>query len=187
MILALRSPCGRHRAALIGYVDRRALGSATAAALSHLDRCRACEEELSGIALAIAALRRLPREVDLEEPAADAWPRLRARIQRPFDTWHWRATLGGIVSSTLLVAVFVAPVALGELGPAAGTPPWVRWEMRVEAVYLANSREGDLPRTHRIQSGGGSLPRDYSYEIRQVRKEVLPAKPTVRPPETIGS
>lgn len=188
MILAFRNPCGRHRAALIDFVDRRELGSATAAALSHLDHCRTCEEELSAIALTIAALRRWRREVEGEEPAADAWLRLRARIQRPIDPWAWRSTLGGLVGSTLLVAVFVAPIALDGLGPAAGgPPPWVRWEMQLEAAYAANSREGDLPRTPRIQSGGGSLPRDYSYEIRQIRKEVLPAKSTVRPPETIGS
>ncbi|HEV8489604.1 MAG TPA: hypothetical protein VGQ58_07450 [Candidatus Limnocylindrales bacterium] len=187
MILAFRNPCGRHRAALIDFVDRRELGSATAAALSHLDRCRACEEELSAIALTIAALRRLRRDVDGEEPAADAWLRLRARIQRPINPWAWRATLGGLVGSTLLVAVFVAPMTFGDVGRTAGPPPWVRWEMQIEAAYLASGRESGLPRTPRIQSGGGSFPRDYPDEIRQIRKEVPKAKPTIRPPESIGS
>jgi hypothetical protein len=186
MILTFRNPCGRHRATLIDFVDRRELGSATAAALSHLDRCRTCEEELSAIALTIAALRRLHREVDGEEPAADAWLRLRERVQRPINPWAWRASLGGLVSSTLLVAIFVAPVALGELGRTVG-PSWLRWEIQMEAAYLASGLASGLPREPRIQSGGGSLPRDYSYEIRQVRKEVLTAKPYVRPPESIGS
>jgi hypothetical protein len=57
----------------------------------------------------------------------------------------------------------------------------------MEAAYLASGLASGLPREPRIQSGGGSLPRDYSYEIRQVRKEVLTAKPYVRPPESIGS
>jgi hypothetical protein len=188
VILAFRIPCGTHRAALIDFVDRRALGSATAAALSHLDRCRACEEELAGIALAIAALRRLHREVDGEEPAADAWLRLRARIQRPIDPWPWRATLGGLVGSVMLVAVFVGPMALGG-GHADGASlsPWLLREIRVEAGYLAAIRAGDLPPTPRAQRGSGSIPRNFPAEIREIRKEVLAAKPTNRPPEATRS
>lgn len=188
MILALRNPCGTHRAALIDFVDRRALGSATAAALSHLDRCRACEEELSGIALAIAALRRLHREVDGEEPAADAWLRLRARIQRPIDPWPWRATLGGLVGSVMLVAVVVGPIALGGRDiDRASLSPWLLRETRVEVGYLAASRAGDLPPTPRALRGSGSIPRTFPEEIREVRKEVLAAKPTTRPPEAVRS
>jgi hypothetical protein len=188
MILGFRSPCDMHRGALIDFVDRRELGSATAAALSHLDRCRACEEELSAIALAIAALRRLHREVVGEEPAADAWLRLRARIQRPIDPWRWRASLGGLAGSALLVAVLVGPIAIGGREPVnPSLSPWLLQQSRIEATYLASIRESGLPRTPRFQSGGGGLPRDYPYEIRQIRKEVLPAKPTVRPPESIGS
>lgn len=188
MILAFRNPCGTHRAALIDFVDRRALGSATAAALSHLDRCRACEEELSGIALAITALRRLHREVDGEEPAADAWPRLRARIQRPIDPWRWRSTLGGLAGSALLVAVLVGPVTLGgRHADRASLSPWLIRESRVEAGYLAAIRVGDLPPTPRARRGSGSIPRNFPNEIRDVRKEVLAAKPSNRPPEATRS
>jgi hypothetical protein len=188
MNLSLRNPCGTHRAALIDFVDRRALGSATAAALSHLDRCRACEEELSGIALAIAALRRLHREVDGEEPAADAWLRLRARVQRPIDPWRWRASLGGLAGSLMLVAVLVGPMALGGRDLDRSTlSPWLLRETRVEAGYLAAIQAGDLPPTPRAWRGSGSIPRNYPDEIREVRKEVLTAKPSVRPPEAIRS
>jgi hypothetical protein len=188
MILAFGNPCGTHRAALIDFVDRRALGSATAAALSHLDRCRACEEELSGIALAIAALRRLHREVEGEEPAADAWLRLRARVQRPIDPWRWRATLGGLASSVMLVAVLVGPTALGGRDlETASQEPWLQQETRVEALYLAAIRAGDLPPTPRAVRGSGSIPRNYPDEIREVRKEVLAAKLNSRPPQAIRS
>ncbi len=191
MSLAFRSPCGTHRAALTDFLDRRALGSATAAALSHLDRCHACEEELSGIALAIAALRRLHREVDGEEPAADAWLRLRTRVLRPIDPWPWRATLGGLVGSVMLVAIFVGPLALGGRGPdRASLSPWLLRESRIEASYLASIQTGDLPpspRASRVVGSGVGVLRTYPPEIRQVRKEVPAAKPTGRPPQATRS
>jgi hypothetical protein len=188
MSLTFRNPCGTYRAALVDFVDQRALGSATAAALSHLDRCRACEEELSGIALAIAALRRVHREVDGEEPAADAWLRLRARVQRRSDPWHWRATLGGLAGSMMLVAVLVGPIALGGRDLDRTTlSPWLLRETRVEAGYLAAIQAGDLPPTPRTWRGSGSIPRNYPEEIREIRKEVLAARPINRPPEAIRS
>ena len=43
MIGAFRTSCVRHREALVDFVDRREMGPGTAAALTHLDHCRACE------------------------------------------------------------------------------------------------------------------------------------------------
>jgi hypothetical protein len=85
------------------------------------------------------------------------------------------------------VAVLAVPVLLGTHGPRVNEGSWLRDELRIEAAFMASSREGDLPRTPRVQAGVRLLPRDYVYEIRQVRKEVLPAKPSVRLPASIGS
>jgi len=184
VIIAFRRPCTAHQAALIDFVDRRELGSATSAALGHLDRCRSCEEDLAGIALAIAALRRLHRGVDTLEPPADAWLRLRSRIQRRGDPWRWRATLGGLTVSTLLVAVLVAPISFGRQGSGRlPQPSWLATELQLEATYLANVRSGDLPPGPQLIRGG--IPQNYPEEIREVRKEVASAKPVRRPAKPI--
>ncbi len=187
MILALRRPCAGHRAALVDFVDRRELRPATAAALAHLDRCPACEADLSRIALAIAALRRLHREVAVAEPPADAWLRLRARIQRPVDPWRWRATVGGLVMRTLLVAVVVGPQTLVRpvAEPQGPMPPGLLGDLRAETVYLTNARAGDLPPAPRVIRDATGVPVSYPAEIREYRKEVDSTKPSGRPPEPI--
>jgi len=183
MILAFRRRCADHRAALIDFVDRGARSAATPAALAHLDRCRECEHELVRIALTIAALRRL-RPARTEEPAADAWERLRARIQRPVERWRWRATLGGLVTSTLLVGVAVAPIVIGQpMPPRAAVVESQRAAVAAERAYLVNARTGDLPPTP--QATGGGVPRTYPPEIQEIRKEVPPVQPSRRPPEPI--
>jgi hypothetical protein len=185
MIVAFRRPCVDHRAALVDFVDRRALGPATAAALGHLDRCRACEQELSGIALAIAGLRRLHRDVEGIEPPADAWLRLRSRIQRRGDPWRWRTTLASLTASTLLVGVIAAPISFGtSSGEDLPQPPWLTHEIQVEAEYLAAIYAGVLPPASRPEKVGG-IPQNYPQEIAEVRKEVASAKPTGRPPKPI--
>jgi hypothetical protein len=185
MIVAFRRPCVDHRAALIDFVDRRELGPATAAALGHLDRCRTCEQELSGIALAIAGLRRLHRDVEAVEPPADAWLRLRSRIQRRGDPWRWRTTLSSLTASTLLVGVMVAPVSFGTgSGEHLPQPMWLTREIEIEADYLANVFTGELPPAAPPERASG-IPQNHPPEIRDVRKEVPSAKPTGRPPKAI--
>lgn len=184
MIVAFGSPCVRHREALIDFVDRRERGPGTAAALRHLDRCRACEEDLAGLVRTITSLRRIQRYVAVAEPRADAWLRLRERIRRPRQVWRWRTTLAGLTTSTLLVGVLVAPVSFGRHGPEhLPQPAWLTNAIQLEAQYLANARVGELPPPPR--ASGSGVPQNYPPEIREVRKEVPSAKPTWRPPKPI--
>lgn len=187
MILAFRRPCADHRSVLLDWVDRRATGPGMNAALAHLDRCRACEEEMAGAARAIVALRRMHDDLESVEPAADAWQRLRARVTRKRDPWPWRTTLGGLMTSAMLVAVLVMPVTIGTpaTGPHAPQMPIELRELRREAAYLASIRAGQLPPAPVETRDAGSIPHVYPEEIAVVRKEVPPPKPSGRPPEPI--
>jgi hypothetical protein len=122
MIFRRRSACAGHRAALLDFIDRRERGPGTDVALAHLDRCRHCETELSEIALAITALRRIRSEVQLAEPSRDAWERVRrVAVRRPAPPWRWRISLGATMVAAALAAVVVMPTAFGSL--AAPWPP----------------------------------------------------------------
>lgn len=187
MMLAIRRPCPDHRAALYAYVDRREIEPGTAAALHHLDHCRDCEQELADVALAVHALGRLRRELETLEPPGDAWLRLRDRVTRQTSPWRWRASLGGLATSSLLVAVLVLPTSLSGLPASAlgEAPPSPDVERRVEAEYLASIRTGTLPATPRVVHGGGSAMPMYPPEIAQVRKEVPAAPATGRSSQPI--
>jgi hypothetical protein len=187
VILAFRRPCADHRAVLLDFVDRRERTAATPAALAHLERCARCERELSEAALAIAGLRRLRAEVETAEPSSDAWLRLRTRIRRPVDPWPWRATLGGLATSALLVAVLVLPSTVGgpnTRGYGLDIPDSRDARLR-ESEYLASIRAGTLPPVPRAVRDGGSVPQNYPPEIANVRKEVTSAPPSVRSSEPI--
>lgn len=145
--------------------------------------------------LTITALRRLGAEAATLEPRADAWPRLRFRIE------SWRrpprvmSPIAGIAMSMAMVAVLVVPLRLdGVLGsaaspsvPAAGSPAGAL-DSRVEAEYINSVR-----RPERAAAGGprmlvataSSYPRIYPDNYRPTRKEVGPAEPGGRPPEAI--
>ncbi|MFL5679177.1 MAG: hypothetical protein ACJ77B_01095 [Chloroflexota bacterium] len=189
MILRFRRACDDHRAALLDFVDRRAVEPRTARALAHLDHCRDCERELSQIALALVALRRLRLDIESAEPASDGWDRLRARIQRrAVDPWRWRASVGGLAVSSMLVAVLLAPMSIGRPSIAQMAPPApgpaARAAARVEAAYLASIRAGTrAPETD--ESVDRSYPVNYPAEIREVRKEVDAASSSGRPPAAI--
>jgi hypothetical protein len=115
MIRARRSACAAHRAALLDFVDHRGRGPATEDALEHLDRCPACEGDLSEIALMVTALRRMQAEVLSIEPPRDAWEHVRSlAARRPVAPWRWRLTLGATVLGTALAAVTVMPTALRQ-------------------------------------------------------------------------
>lgn len=190
MMVALHRPCVAHRTALLDWIDRRANGPGTAAALAHLDRCRACEDELAGVALAIAALRRVGDDLVQAEPPPDAWLRLRTRISRRSDPWAWRASLGGLATSSMLVAVLVMPFTIGRpaTGPLAVDLPAALAERRAEAAYLAGIHVGSRPAERRYEPsapGGGSAWHLYPDEIAKVRKEVPPVRSSGRPPAPI--
>lgn len=186
MILAFRRPCAAHQGALLDWLDRRATGSATGPALDHLERCPTCEGVLAEVSLAIVALRRIEADAAAVEPPADAWLRLRERLGRPVDPWRWRASLGGLATSAMLVAVLVLPVTIGGPADAAQAPrlPGAIAQLQRESRYLASIRDGSLPPSPRLGWEAG-VPRIHPDEIAQVRKEVSSAKPTGRPPEPI--
>jgi hypothetical protein len=111
----LLSPCRRHRAALVDFVDRGEIEPRTRAALAHLDVCRTCEVELERTAQAITALRRLGLEAAMAEPSPDAWPRLRARVvSQPAGGMRWGSGLGATVVGMALVAAIGLPIALRQ-------------------------------------------------------------------------
>lgn len=194
-MIDLTRGCARHRPVLIDFVDRGDVRAETAAALAHLDRCMRCTEAIESTMLTIMALRRLGNDAADAEPAADAWPRLRVRIER----WPRRpaimSPLAGIAMSFAIVAVLVLPVRMGGtlLGPVA-TPPVTSGstvnvaDRRIEAAYIASVRQGSLTPDTSLQAAVdpvSSYPRIYPDNIRPTRKEVGPAEPTGRPPEAI--
>ena len=121
MITRMPRSCVVHRAALLDFVDGQPRTADTAAALSHLERCRACEDELAGIVRTVAALRRLGRAAATVEPPADAWTTLRERVRRPSPTaWRWRFSLGGLMMSTAAVAMMTLASVRG--GPMIAAP-----------------------------------------------------------------
>lgn len=82
MLTVRETACRAHRDVLLDFADGRVGTPQTSAALAHLDGCRACEDELSRVMLAIIGLRRIREEVSTAEPSRDAWAQLRSRIQR---------------------------------------------------------------------------------------------------------
>ena len=124
MITRMPRSCVVHRAALLDFVDGQARSTETAAALDHLERCRACEDELAGIVRTVAALRRMGRATAVAEVPADSWPRLRQRVTQPAPTlWRWRFSLGGVMMSTAAVALLTfASLRTGPL-PVQQQPP----------------------------------------------------------------
>ncbi|HET9347288.1 MAG TPA: hypothetical protein VFO05_16465 [Candidatus Limnocylindrales bacterium] len=194
-MIDLRGQCARHRSALLDFVDRGEIAPGTAQALAHLDRCGRCTDELESTVLTITALRRIGDDLARAEPAPDAWPRLRARLDR------WRparpaimSPVAGMVMSVAIVAVLVAPLQIGGAGapagdsngPSAAELTAMRQERRAEAAYLASIRQGTLPDTRPATAVSfGRIPARYPDDIRPERKEVSPAEPSGRPPEAI--
>jgi len=116
MITRMPRSCVAHRAALLDFVDGQPPTDASAAALSHLERCRACEEELAGIVRTVAALRRLGRLAAAAEPPAHAWPALRARVTRRADRWMPRFSIAGLAVSAALVVMISLPATISPGG-----------------------------------------------------------------------
>jgi hypothetical protein len=148
------STCRLHQPTLAALAEQRAAGPEGHAALEHVERCEACAKELGELMLTVVVLRRMGDEAASGEPPGpdDAWSRLRARIEQSGRrarqrAWQWRATVGGLATATLLVAVLVGPRAVrvtdntyGEVEPASFYRQTDRTETRQEQVRLNTLR-----------------------------------------------
>ena len=191
--MTLSRACGIHRPVLVDFIDRGESSPATAGALAHLDRCRRCTEELESTVLAITALRRIGEDARRVEPAADAWPRLRARLE----SWRPRrfgtlSPAAGAAMSVVAVVLLVASPTLGRPpigGPAAQVSPAeleaVVAQWRVEAAYIATTGSGSVSVEVATYPSSAGTPRIYPDGIRPERKEVDPPEPSGRPLEAI--
>jgi hypothetical protein len=151
---------------------------------AHLDRCDACLTTLQDLTLTVYALRRLGEVPDGASIGAAAWPRVRQRILRSRATaaavaWRWRTTLAGIAAGALVVAAVAAPLALHLPLGASGSEPvgYSERELdlfswRVEDIYIAGARSGDLPANSSPTVSLDGLPRRYPDGIVPVPKEV---------------
>jgi hypothetical protein len=146
-VIDLGRACNRHRDALLEFFDSGRIESGTGLALAHLDRCRRCTAELETTVLAITALRRWSDEIALAEPRADAWPRLRARIDR------WRpirsvlmSPLSGMAMSLAIVVGLVVPLSVRPDENPAATPSVIR-PVDAGALELSVDRSRPITRS----------------------------------------
>lgn len=200
-MIDISGSCRRHRPALLDFVDRGEIGPSTGDALGHLDRCDRCTADLESTMLTITALRRLGDDGAALKPSADAWPRLRARLDGWRRVrWSFASPRVGTVMSALLVALIVGPLQFGQAGIASSvaSPPPERGRVSVEerlaeAEYIA--RRGVFPAGSVSASTSSrpqvetddttSIPPRYPDNIKPERKEVTPARPSRHPPEAI--
>ncbi len=108
-----RRGCRAHRTALLEFARQRTGGSAVRRALDHVERCRACEDQLAATSLVLVGLRRLHEDVQRAEPATDGWTRLRARLATTRrEPSRLLSGLPGIVAAAGLCAALVGPNAI---------------------------------------------------------------------------
>jgi hypothetical protein len=112
MILG-RSTCRRQRDALAMLADPDRLGEPPDGLLEHIDGCSRCRLEAEAAVLTVHGLRRLAAETRAVSLNGSAWPRLRARLDRPREPrWRWRASLASLLVGSALVAGIAAPAAI---------------------------------------------------------------------------
>lgn len=194
--------CREHRPVLVALVEHGERGPSTAAALAHLETCAACEAEVTGLALTVAALRRagaayrrLPPPSTTARPVSSlsrgrvpaARPALHAQpgaAARPLG-WAWRLQLGGLAMASAIVAAVVLPHGgLPGTIPSTTTPaavpahapavrPWQAAELR-----LATSP--DPGSVAMVVPDADSVPPRYPDTLFRPWKEVAAADASVR-------
>jgi hypothetical protein len=120
MIRRRADACVTYRPALVDFVEHRALGPDSPAALDHLNRCARCEQDLSQVAQTVIALRRLGAHAAEVRAPADGWPTLRERIersQRAADgaARRFRRAFGGAVFAMAVLAMVAIPSLTGTV------------------------------------------------------------------------
>jgi hypothetical protein len=152
----LGGECAEHRPGLLGLLEDPLGRTLTAAARAHLERCAECRADLTDAVLMGVAVARSMADARTATPTADAWPRLRTRIERQ------RATprIGRPGSSVMSVAL-AAGLAIALLIPL-GMPVSSRAPMHEAGVDPAA-----------IKAAGH---RDAEGEARQLRATILAGK-----------
>ena len=187
--------CRRHADALLDLADPSTPTTDSSAALDHIEWCRTCADELQDLALAIIAMRRFGEDPPAAARSSEVWPTINARIVNgraaaAAAAWRWRASLAGLVTSTMMVAALVGPTALhvplaGGVDEPTGLSP-ARLEgdaRRAEASYIWQSNTGSLFGASAPVSASGYLaPPRYPDGLVPQRKEV-PVRTTGRAPK----
>jgi hypothetical protein len=188
-VIELTRGCSRYRAALIDFVDHGEVRPETAVALAHLDRCQRCTEVVESTIQTITALRRLGDTARDAQPADDAWPRLRARLQAFRSRRRTlMSPLAGLAMSLAIVSLVVVRVELSgdSLLRASASPSNAPGrlvspvERQIETTYIASVRhvEPAGPGPVAGPDAVGELTRVYPDDRRPVRKEVGPSTMT---------
>jgi hypothetical protein len=169
--------CRRHRPALVDLVDRGERGPGTAAALDHLGGCDRCRDEVTEVALTVAALRRAGtayRALPVRLVPRPALPERR----RP---WAWRAQLGGLITSAGIAALLVAP-QVGLL--PGGRAPDIEGPARQRAAsWQVAERQIAARPDYASVAAVGTLPPRYPEGLIRPWKEVHPTDADVRGPD----
>jgi hypothetical protein len=126
---SLRAPgaargCVAHRTVLLEVLDGRPRDDAVTAALEHLARCRACEQDVGELSLVITGLRRLGRSARRAEPGPDGWARFMVRLDRRRGAVLRAslAPLAGLLAVPLMLAILVGPAGSSPAVSDGGTP-----------------------------------------------------------------
>ena len=150
--------CSIHRPALTAFAERSERGPGIGPAFDHLDGCRRCQADLTEILLTVHAVERTLGAAGSVEPPADAWDRLRGRVQRPVaNVWAARTSLAGVLVGAGLVAALIGPTAVVRPGESNGREPGpgpavlqarTVADQRAEAAFLSRPRpERPQPRS----------------------------------------
>jgi hypothetical protein len=117
-VILVRPSCRRHRPLLLDLAEHAERGPGTAEALDHMADCRACEQEVMGVVLTAAALRRAGAAYrSLPEPARRPMAPPPAAGGR--GRWAWRLQLGSLGTAAVVAALVVAPRVSPPEPPAA--------------------------------------------------------------------
>ena len=204
MIRRRADSCVTYRPALVDFVEHRALGPDSPAALDHLARCVRCEHDLSEVAQTVIALRRLGAHAREVQAPSDGWPTLRERLersQRAADdaARRFRRAFGGAVVAMAVLAMVAIPSLTGTVTsgldegiaavPAARSPnadyarrydPYA--QRLTEGIVLAIAGSGPSRASLAERVGGG--PSSTDRQDRQRAFVTIPFTPEPTAPRT---
>lgn len=171
--------CRPHRRLLEDLIERGERGPGTPAALEHLERCDACERELTELALTVATLRRAGRELRLAPVPRVGPARIAALARKRRSPWAWRLQLSSLLTGAAIAAVIVGPQF--SLPGRATSDALVGGQPAATATWrVAESRLAAAPDTPSF-AAAGTLPPRYPEGLSRPWKEVFPTDAT--PPE----